>query len=86
MAQRGARGHRDARGRFLAPQRQAAPQKVVYSQGQQPLAEPVLLQAAKRDLQGEWVSERQAQRASGLQGRPQGPVLAPWEQFSEPQA
>ena len=83
---RGVRVHWDARERFPAPQRQAALQKVVYSQGQQPLAEPELLQAAKRELQGEWVSERQAQRASGLRERLQGPVLAPWEQFSEQQA
>lgn len=83
---RGVRVHLDAPERFLPTQPQAALQKVVYSREQRPLAEPVLLQAAKRELQDEWVSARQALWALPQLELPLGPVMGAWGQFSEPQA
>lgn len=40
-------------------------------------AEPVLLQAVKQELQGEWVSAQQVRRASQQMEHPQAPALAP---------
>jgi len=55
---------------------------------QQPLAEPVRLQAAKLELRDEWVSAPWVQQVSGRLERrlEQASALASWEQFLEPQA
>ena len=85
--------HRDVLERSPAPRPQAASQmavylaasrKVVYSLGPQLPAEPVRLLVVKLELRNEWVLIRQPERASRQLERL--PVLAPSEQFSEPQA
>ena len=68
---------RDARTYCRVRQPQAARQKVEYSGEPRQLAEPVLLQAVKQELQDEWVSARQSRRASQQLERPQAPALAP---------
>lgn len=75
---------RDARERFRTRQPQGVLLKVACLREQRPRAEPVRLLAARRERQDEWVSEREAQPASGQPGLPQVPALAAWEQFSEP--
>jgi len=52
----------DARTHCQVRQPQVARQKVEYSREPRRLAEPVLLQAVKQELQDEWVSARQAGR------------------------
>jgi hypothetical protein len=58
-------------------QPQVARQKVEYSREPRRLAGPALLQAVKQELQDEWVSARQAGRASQQLERPQALGLAP---------
>lgn len=62
--------------------------KAAYSRELRPPAERVWFQAVKLAPQGESVSAQQARQALQLPEpeRPQAPVLAAWEQFSEPQA
>jgi hypothetical protein len=64
----------------------AALRKAVHSLGPQLRAEPVRLPVVKLELQDEWVLVRQPERASPQLERLPVPVLAPSEQFSEPQA
>lgn len=87
--------HRDVLERSPAPRPQAASQMAVYSAalrkavhslGPQLRAEPVRLPVVKLELQDEWVLVRQPERASPQLERLPVPVLAPSEQFSEPQA
>lgn len=68
---------RDARTHCQVRQPQGARQKVGYSQEPRRLAGPVMLQAVKQEQQDEWVSARQARRASQQPERPQAPGLAP---------
>jgi len=87
--------HRDVREQFPAPRPRAASQMAVYSAalrkavhllGPQLPTEPVRLPVVKLELQDEWVLVQQAERASRQLERSPAPVLAPSEQFSEPQA
>ena len=73
----GAPVRQDARTRCQVRQPQGARQKVGYSWEPWRLAGPVLLQAVKQEPQDEWVSARQARRASQQPERPQAPGPAP---------